>query len=143
MCSSDLAPDAAGRAALRQVVTVLALGGAVVTGLLWVAGPALFATLFGADWAPAGDLARALALYIGWHFVAAPLAVVTPAWQAQAWALRLALVGQGLFVAALAAGLWLGGLSGAGWAVSVAMSAYFGFYVWRLLHWPTVEQSAR
>ena len=48
----------------------------------------------------------------------------------------------GLFVAALAVGLALGGLPGAGWAVSLAMSGYFGFYVWRLLHWPTVEQSA-
>jgi len=77
-----------------------------------------------------------LALYIGVHFVAAPLAVVTLAWGAQAWALRLALAGQAAFVAALAAGLALGGLQGAGWAVSLAMVVYFGYYFLRLATWP-------
>ena len=48
------------------------------------------------------------------HFVASPLAVVTMAWGAQAWALKLSLVGQALFVAALAAGLALGGLNARG-----------------------------
>ena len=59
-------------------------------------------------------LARALALYVGAHFVASPLAVVTMAWGAQGWALRLALWGQLAFVIALAAGLALGGLAGGG-----------------------------
>ena len=35
-----------------------------------------------------------LALYIGMHFVASPLSVVTMAWGAQAWALKLSLVGR-------------------------------------------------
>lgn len=80
-----------------------------------------------------------LAPYIGVHFVAAPLAVVTMAWQAQGWALRLALVGQIAFVGALALGLHLGGLQGAGQAVSLAMLLYFGFYFWRLATWPVAE----
>jgi hypothetical protein len=58
------------------------------------------------------------------------------AWQAQGWALKLALAGQVAFVAALAAGLALGGLAGAGWAVSAAMAGYFGMYFWCLARWP-------
>ncbi len=86
--------------------------------------------------ADAGLLARALAVYIGLHFIASPLGVVTMAWQAQAWALKLALVGQAVFVAALAGGLAWGGLAGAGWAVSGAMALYFGWYFSRLATWP-------
>ena len=96
----------------------------------------LFTWAFGPDWADAGTLARALAVYIGLHFIASPLGVVTMAWQAQAWALKLALVGQALFVAALAAGLAWGGLAAAGWAVSAVMALYFGCYFGRLATWP-------
>ena len=70
--------------------------------LLAVCGPAPVRAAFGEPWREAGELARALAPYIAVHFVAAPLAVVTMAWRAQAWALRLALVGQVMFIAALA-----------------------------------------
>jgi O-antigen/teichoic acid export membrane protein len=97
--------------------------------------PAAFAAAFGEPWREAGELARALALYIGLHFVASPLSVVTMAWGAQAWALKLSLVGQALFIAALAAGLAVGGLKGAGWAVSGAMAVYFGWFFWKLATW--------
>ena len=132
-----------GRAAVRRVMAGLAAIAAPLVLLLWAIGPWAFERLFGAQWRGAGELARALALYIGVHFVAAPLAVVTLAWGAQAWALRLALVGQAAFVAALAAGLALGGLAGAGWAVSLAMVLYFGYYFVRLATWPlTGEERA-
>jgi O-antigen/teichoic acid export membrane protein len=130
---------AAGQAALRRVMAALAAVAVPIVLLLWVAGPWLFESAFGAGWREAGDLARALALYIGAHFVASPLAVVTMAWNAQGWALRLALVGQVLFIAALALGLSIGGLAAAGWCVSIAMTAYFGWYFWRLATWPTGE----
>ncbi len=133
--------SAEGRAAVRQVMGLLALLAAPLVLALWLAGPWAFEAVFGPDWRDAGVLARALALYVGLHFVASPLAVVTMAWHAQGWALRLALAGQLAFVAALAAGLAWGGLAGAGWLVSLAMLAYFGFYFWRLATWP-VEQSA-
>ncbi|MES2715853.1 MAG: oligosaccharide flippase family protein [Pseudomonadota bacterium] len=127
---------AAGRAlVLRTMGLLAALAAPLVLGLWWI-GPDLFAWAFGPDWAAAGELARALALYIGLHFVASPLGVVTMAWQAQAWALKLALVGQLVFVLALAAGLAWGGLRGAGWAVSGAMALYFGWYFSRLATWP-------
>jgi len=117
-------------------MAVLAAIAAPLVALLWAIGPWAFEALFGAQWRGAGELARALAVYIGAHFVAAPLAVVTLAWGAQAWALRLALVGQAAFVVALALGLRAGGLAGAGWAVSAAMALYFGYYFVRLATWP-------
>jgi O-antigen/teichoic acid export membrane protein len=120
-------------------MTVLGAAGLALVAGLWVLGPWAFEQLFGAEWRQAGELSRTLAPYIGAHFVAAPLAVVTMAWGAQAWALRLALWGQAAFVGALALGLHLGGLAGAGWGVSAAMALYFGWYFWRLATWPVVD----
>jgi O-antigen/teichoic acid export membrane protein len=125
-----------GRAAVRRVMGGLALIALPLVLLLWAFAPWAFERLFGPQWRGAGELARTLGLYIGVHFVASPLAVVTLAWGAQAWALRLALVGQLAFVAALAVGLRLGGLPGAGWGVSIAMTLYFGVYFVRLATWP-------
>jgi O-antigen/teichoic acid export membrane protein len=132
----------AARALVLRTMLLLALLAAPLVAGLWWLGPALFAWAFGPDWAAAGELARALALYIGLHFVASPLGVVTMAWQAQAWALKLALVGQAVFVLALAAGLAWGGLRGAGWAVSAAMTLYFGWYFARLATWPLAAAGA-
>ncbi len=125
-----------GRRHLRRTVRVLLALGLGWAGLLAVLGPALFAWAFGEPWRQAGELARALAPYLAMHFVASPLGVVTMAWNGQAWALKLALVGQGVFVGALAAGLAWGGLVGAGWAVSAAMLGYFGYYLLALWRWP-------
>ena len=44
-------------------------------------------------------------------------------------------------MAALAAGLRLGGLPGAGWGVSIAMTLYFGWYFLRLATWPLAPES--
>ena len=125
-----------GRSDVRRVMRTLALMALPLVLVLWLFAPAAFAAAFGEPWREAGDLARALALYIGVHFVASPLSVVTMAWGAQAWALRLSLVGQALFIAALASGLALGGLNAAGWAVSAAMCVYFGWFFWKLATWP-------
>ncbi|MFN4117041.1 MAG: oligosaccharide flippase family protein, partial [Inhella sp.] len=130
------APDfLAAREAVRRCIRTLLLLSLPLAALLLLAGPALFAWAFGETWRGAGELARALAPYLALHFVAAPLAVVTLAWQAQAWALRLALGGQLLFLLALALGLKTGGLVGAGWAVSAAMLLYFGYYLLALWRW--------
>lgn len=107
-----------------------------------LAGPWLFAQVFGPDWRDAGHLARALAPYIAAHFVAAPLAVVTMAWQAQRWALHWAIVGQVAFIAALVLGLRQGGLIAGAWAVSAAMLLYFGIYFWTLARWRDMPSSA-
>jgi O-antigen/teichoic acid export membrane protein len=132
------APPAEAQRMVRQVMAVLGVPALGLMALLLVAGPWLFELAFGAPWREAGELARALAPYIAAHFVAAPLAVVTMAWRAQGWAFRLALVGQVVFIAALALGLWQGGLLGGAWAVSAAMLPYFGWYFWRLARWPGV-----
>jgi O-antigen/teichoic acid export membrane protein len=130
------AATAQGRSAVRRVMRTLALLALPLVVLLWLFAPAAFAAAFGASWREAGELARALALYIGVHFVASPLSVATMAWGAQAWALKLSLVGQALFIAALAGGLAVGGLTAAGWAVSAAMALYFGWFFWKLATWP-------
>ena len=128
----------AARAAVRQVMLILALLALPLVLVLLVYGPALFAWAFGESWRGAGELARALAPYIGMHFIASPLAVVTLAWRAQGWALRVALGGQLMFLAALGLGLHWGGLIGAAWAVSATMVLYFGVYFWSLATWKEV-----
>ena len=144
LCAVSLAnalKSSGSRLAMWALVPPPAMGliAAPLVGLLWWLAPPLFAWAFGAQWLEAGELAQALALYIGLHFVASPLGVVTMAWREQAWALRLALAGQVLFLAALALGLHWHGLRGAGWAVSAAMTVYFGWYFYRLATWPVRE----
>ncbi|MDC6169997.1 lipopolysaccharide biosynthesis protein [Paucibacter sp. XJ19-41] len=120
----------------RSMAVLIALALPLMGVLLWW-GPELFTWLFGERWVDAGALAQALAPYIALHFIASPLSVATMAWRAQAWALRLALVGQVLFVAGLALGLHLGGLIGGAWGVSAAMLAYFSYFFWALANWKT------
>lgn len=132
---TQAASFADARRELRRTVRTLLLLALPFALALLAAGPALFAWAFGEPWREAGVLARSLAPYLALHFVASPLAVVTLAWNAQAWALRFALVGQLLFVAALALGLQLGGLEGAGWSVSAVMLLYFGTYLGALWRW--------
>ncbi|MFY7864992.1 lipopolysaccharide biosynthesis protein [Roseateles sp.] len=120
---------------VRQCMALLMLLALPMMAGLMLWGPALFAAVFGERWQDAGELARALAPYIALHFVASPLSVAMMAWGAQAWGLRLALVGQLMFVLGLAAGLALGGLIGAAWGVSAAMLAYFAYFFWALANW--------
>lgn len=121
--------------AVRQSMAVLAALALPLALVLLGWGPALFAWLFGERWHDAGQLARALAPYIALHFIASPLSVATMAWGAQGWALRLALLGQLLFLGGLALGLKLGGLIGAAWGVSAAMLFYFSYFFWALATW--------
>jgi O-antigen/teichoic acid export membrane protein len=120
---------------IRQALLALAALALPLVAVLMLWGPWLFATVFGERWHEAGALARALAPYIGLHFIASPLSVATMAWRAQSWALRLALVGQVLYVLGLAVGLFYGGLIGAAWGVSAAMLLYFGYFFWKLATW--------
>lgn len=123
------------RALVRRQLALLAGIALPLMLALLAFGPWLFATVFGPEWRGAGELARSLAPYIALHFIASPLSVVPMAWGAQGWALKLALVGQGMFIAGLAAGLHWGGLVGAGWGVSAAMLLYFGYFFWALWTW--------
>jgi O-antigen/teichoic acid export membrane protein len=116
----------------RKMLLLAAIALPLMLSLL-AFGPWLFTTAFGPQWQGAGELARALAPYVALHFIASPLSVVTMAWSAQAWALKLALVGQVMFVAGLAGGLQLGDLAGGGWGVSATMLVYFSYFFWGLL----------
>lgn len=131
-----------GQRTVRQVMALLGGVALVLMAVLLVVGPWLFEQVFGPPWREAGELARALAPYIAAHLVASPLAVVTMAWRAQRWAFRLAVVGQLVFIAALALGLQHGGLIGGAWAVSAAMVPYFGWYFWRLARWKDIPELA-
>ena len=130
------------RATVRRAMLVLAAVATPLAAVLLWWGPGLFTLAFGAQWAQTGELARAMALYIALHFIASPLAVVTMAWKAQAWALRLAIVGQCLFFAGLLPGLYLGGLAGAGWGVSASMLVYFAYYFWALANWKDIPDES-
>lgn len=137
------APDAtAARRAVRQSMGALAALALPMALLLLLWGPALFTTLFGPAWAGAGELARALALYIALHFIASPLSVTTLAWRAQSWALRLALVGQLAYFAGLLGGLAFGGLTGAAWGLSTSMLLYFAYYFWALATWKEIPHES-
>lgn len=134
--------------ALRTVRHSMAVLGAMALPLaaaLLAWGPELFSWLFGERWHDAGQLARALAPYIALHFIASPLSVATMAWGAQAWALKLALLGQVLFLIGLGLGLAVGGLIGAAWGVSAAMLLYFSYFFWSLATWsefPVAQNAA-
>ncbi|MFG6456948.1 lipopolysaccharide biosynthesis protein [Roseateles sp. BYS96W] len=132
---TQAASRAEARTLVRHSLLLLAAIALPLMLALLLLGPWLFGLVFGPDWLGAGVLARSLALYIALHFIASPLSVVTMAWGAQAWALKLALVGQFMFIGGLAAGLHLGGLAGAGWGVSAAMLLYFGYFFWALWTW--------
>lgn len=129
LCEADALE---GRRLLLRVMGLLLLAAVPLVLLILLAAPPLFGWVFGAEWASAGPLAQALALYIGLHFIASPLSVAPMAWGRQGWTLRLAVLGQIAFVVALALGLHWGGLNGAGWAVSAVMLVYFGWFFWRL-----------
>lgn len=120
---------------VRHSMAVLAALALPLAAVLLAWGPELFSWMFGERWHDAGQLARALAPYIALHFIASPLSVATMAWGAQAWALKLALLGQLLFVAGLGLGLVAGGLIGAAWGVSAAMLLYFSYFFWSLATW--------
>ena len=130
------------RTLVRRSMLTLAALAIPLAALLLLWGPALFTTLFGDQWGDAGTLARGLSLYIALHFIASPLSVVTLAWRAQAWALRLALVGQLVFFAGLGLGLYWGGLEGAAWGVSASMLGYFAYYFWALAHWRNIPHES-
>ena len=126
---------AVARALVRHNLLLLAALALPLMLALLAFGPWLFATVFGPEWRGAGELARSLAPYVALHFIASPLSVVMMAWGAQAWGLKLALVGQVMFVGGLALGIHFGGLAGAGWGVSAAMLLYFGYFFWALWTW--------
>ncbi len=68
---------AEARSLVRRTMLALALLAAPLAAVLLLWGPTLFTWIFGPQWGDAGTLARGLGLYIGLHFIASPLSVVS------------------------------------------------------------------
>jgi O-antigen/teichoic acid export membrane protein len=118
------------RPTLARTMRGLLVPAVLGSALLAVVGPALFGWALGGDWAAAGDYARWFAPYVAAHFVCAPLTVVPMVTERQSGALAFSLVGNALYVLALAA--MLGGgrpVTEALGAVSVVMPLYFAAYL--------------
>lgn len=129
----------------RAVMSLTALGGGVAL-LLVVAGPELFAWVFGPSWRESGVWARWLAPYVLGRMIVGPLTVLPMIADRQQAAFMFSLCGNALYVLALGLGLVLelggrGSLTVACAMVSVAMCGYFAVYgrwLWRLAQVPAV-----
>lgn len=92
---------------LIKGVTGMALVGALPFAMLALAGPWLFALAFGAQWQPAGEYARWLALAEFAGFIAGPCAVAIPALSLQKRFLLFEIVSTCLRIAAVVLGALL------------------------------------
>lgn len=133
------------RPLIRHAVWVLAAFALPAAAVLMLAGPWLFATLFGPDWHEAGQWARWLAPCMAGRMIVGPLTILPMILQRQATAFAFSLCGNTLYVLALAAGLWLApagstDLRLACGLVSLALVAYFAVYLAWL--WRTVGRRA-
>ncbi len=98
---------------------VLALAAIVPTAALLIAGPAMFAFVFGEDWRTAGEFARIMAVLFALRFAVSPLTYVILLAQRQ----RLNLVIQGMFLAGATMAWWWGERTGSPVA---ALTVYAG-----------------
>ena len=109
----------------------LALGGMALVPFLVIqlAGEPLFTLVLGATWRTAGRYAEAMSVFILFHFIASPLAMVPLVIERQRTAFMLSLVQTVLFVGALWSGFhFWGDPVRAFTLVSWVMVGYFLFY---------------
>jgi O-antigen/teichoic acid export membrane protein len=119
---------------VRRAAGVLALCALPVAGGLMLAGPDLFVLAFGPDWRQAGEWARWLAPCMAGRLVVGPLTVLPMLLDRQPTAMAFSVVGNVLYVLALAATLAAGGgMVLASAAISVVMGLYFTAYLGWLL----------
>jgi O-antigen/teichoic acid export membrane protein len=110
---------------------VFALGGLAMVPFLVIqlAGEPLFTLVLGASWRTAGRYAEAMSVFILFHFIASPLAMVPLVIKRQRTAFVLSLVQTVLFVGALWSGFhFLGGPVRAFTLFSWVMVGYFMCY---------------
>lgn len=121
------------RPMLWRATRALGLVSLVPAALLLFGGPALFGWMLGDQWQVAGEYARWLVPYLMAHFIVGPLTIAPIVMNRQGTALSFSLVGNALYVVALAAVLWAGGsLPHALGVLSVVQVLYFAAY-WRWL----------
>lgn len=104
------------------------------TFVLLIAGPDLFALVFGAEWRQAGEIAQWMAPWIYLVFVTSPLSQVVSVLEKQAQFL----IFQGVLLAARIGALVIGGLHGdlifaVALLSGVSALCYAGFLVWLIL----------
>ena len=116
---------------IRRSVAILSAFAVPSALVLALAGPTLFAALFGEPWREAGEWARWLAPCMAGRMIVGPLTVLPMILERQATALAFSLSGNALYVGALWVGLVQGGLAWGCAAVSLVMSGYFlAFGLW-------------
>lgn len=116
-------------AMLVKATTALALVGVVPFALVIIAGPALFAWVFGDQWQVAGEFARWLALAEFFIFISRPCVVAVPALALQKRFLLFEVVSTTLRISALFAGALLWG----GASATVQAFAYASILIYSAL----------
>lgn len=116
-------------AMLVKATTALALVGLVPFALVIIAGPALFAWVFGDQWQVAGEFARWLALAEFFIFISRPCVVAVPALALQKRFLLFEVVSTTLRISALFAGALLWG----GASATVQAFAYASILIYSAL----------
>lgn len=116
-------------AMLLKATTALALVGLVPFALVIIAGPMLFAWVFGEQWAVAGEFARWLALAEFFIFISRPCVVAVPALALQKRFLLFEIVSTTLRISALFAGALLWG----GASATVQAFAYASILIYSAL----------
>ncbi|MCV2354543.1 oligosaccharide flippase family protein [Paucibacter sp. B2R-40] len=118
---------------LRQIRR-LALWALPPSVLLFAFAPLLFEHALGEPWRVAGEYARWLTPYVWAHFVVAPMTVAPMVTGRQGMALVLSVVGNLIYVVAVAVSLSVtGDLRYALAAISLSMPLFFAAYLWWLL----------
>jgi O-antigen/teichoic acid export membrane protein len=99
---------------------------------LLIGGPQLFRLLLGEGWEASGSYARILVPYLVGHFIVGPLTITPMVIGRQSTAFGFSVVGNVLFVGAIAMVLMPGGsLEQAFLFVSVTQAVYFlAFWLW-------------
>lgn len=93
--------------------------------ILILAGPDLFAFVFGADWRQAGEFARWMSVYLFFNFIASPLSTLNSVMEKQAQALSFQTVLLVSRISALGAGAVLGDI-----ILAVAFFSFAGAICW-------------
>lgn len=120
------------RSLILQATAGMALAGGVPFLVLLLAGPALFAWVFGDNWRTAGAYAQCLAPWLFMQFINQPAVAAIPALQIQRGLLIYEIFSTGTKVLAL----WLGFAVFGSDVAAVALFSAFGVvaYAW-LIHW--------